>query len=131
MWSTGITVSYGYAGSSNGIERYGWTANLEWQASASNGSPVEGTIHTRYAEDTLEKAIDMVMEMANQFGVQFQDLGKGAVPCIYCKYETADEKDILLDNWKQILNDEARRRKWISYKVDEFGFESYAIENKL
>lgn len=127
MWSTGITVWYGYAGSHNGIERYGWAGSLDWHANASNGSPIEGTIHTRYFEDTLEKAIDMVIEMADRFGVKFHPQEE-AVPYLYYKGDGEDKENKPPENWRQLLNAEARRRKWASYKVNEFGFESFAVK---
>ena len=121
VWSTGITVKYGYAGSSG----YGWWAYCTWTMGGHcEPGCMEGRLGTRYGEETLSKAVDCVLELAKRMEVTFVDVrGKDGLitypegqPELYYEGDGGlEDGDPVPDNWKHILKEEAERIGFQSY----------------
>lgn len=133
IWSTGIIVKYGYAGSEaipghfrHRRDRYSWWAYCTWTMGGHcEPGRMEGKLGTRYAEKTLSKAVDCVLELARKMDVTFVDVrGEGGLisypegqPELY--YEGDGEMadgDPVPDNWKFLLKEEAKRIGFQSYR---------------
>lgn len=118
LYAVTCVVHEGYAGG----DRRGWAAAISWQDGRfCQPRTVEGTIRTRYFEETLEKAIDAVVEVAESFGLPLGFTGSmGEMPlALYYKGDGGDPDYRPPCEWsacKQLLRDEARRRGWESYE---------------
>lgn len=112
IWSTGITIHYGYAGS----DRHGWGAKCTFD----QGTPcklgyINGTIKTRYYEKTLAQAIQCVRDMANRLGVIFVSSIFDA-PMIDYEGDGESTNYPPPENWRAMLQEEAKRIGWVTYK---------------
>lgn len=116
LWSTGITVKYGYGGTRKGEEYSGWWAELKWTSGGfCTPGTMEGDIHTRYAEATMSEAIDYVVAVADRFGIT---QGPTGAP-FHLYYETDGENPDWPppDGWRAMLQEEAKRRGWGTYDM--------------
>ena len=107
LHATTMVVWYGYSGSN----KYGWWAECHWQDKKfCESKTVEGKIYTRYAEETLTIAIDAILEVINTFGLKLWDKFS-----LYYKDDGENKEYPPPKSWKQILQEEARKRHCETY----------------
>lgn len=121
-WATGITVKYGYSGSS----LYGWSAKVDFYDSGfcdddtdSGAVSTEGTLHTRYFvregdgpdADGLAAAVDAVKRDAERLGIDFSR-SEAVPPTVYYLLNGEDKDYPPPDGWRELVNTQARRLGW-------------------
>jgi len=117
LWTVGVTVNYGYAGSG----RNGWYAEIGWHdGRIIEPGVIEGKIYTRHHEPTLAGALDAVMAQAVRFGIL---LGMGQDDALgFALFYEGDGDDPSYPppaGWRAMLREEAARRGWrCIYKGD-------------
>lgn len=140
-WSTGITVRYAYAGTSNRdghcVAEYGWMASLNFLDDGFNSDDrdngqisTEGTLRTRYfvrAHDehappnvvseghrkALQVAIDVLRADAERLGVRFSSAASG--PWLYYQGDGESDEWPPPDGWRLLLAEQATRLGWETY----------------
>lgn len=109
LFATTIVVQYHPTAFEN---HSGWSATVRWRGgNYCEPGFVEGDISTRYFEKTLSGAIDMVLEIKNQFGL------KEDISGIALFYKGDDENEYFPppSNYKELLKAEANKRNWKTY----------------
>ncbi|WPS85602.1 hypothetical protein SMD22_00655 (plasmid) [Brevibacillus halotolerans] len=116
LFTTGITVFCAPIETNKSVERYGWMASLDWQEPGiDKPKTVQGTIKTRYFEETLEEAIETVLTLAAQWGIKpFPTMNM----FLYYKGEGEDTDFPPPENYREMLRMEAERRGWETYTED-------------
>jgi len=112
LWSVGITLKFGYAG--GGL--YGWWAWVDFENSAEpvTDGCMSGRVSTKYGIDIC-KAIDQVLELCSQIGVEFIEHAD-CLPAVYY-LQDGDSKDYPPpEGWREILKAQADRIGWNTYK---------------
>lgn len=115
LWATGVTLKYGYSG--GGL--YGWTAEICWfDNKFCEDKAVQGRIVTRYFEESIELAIDTVMEVFEQFNIKKTDnefIGFN----LYYEGDGEDKEWPPPEGYRKLLRDEAEKRGWKTYTREE------------
>ncbi|MFF2532304.1 hypothetical protein ACFVS2_25680 [Brevibacillus sp. NPDC058079] len=116
LFTAGITVFYGYAGTNKGVERYGWAATLDWQGKETfDSTMLQGTIETRYFTDTLEEAIDSIFKLTQKWSIKpFPMMNM----FLFYKGDGNDSDFPPPKNYREMLRIEAEKRGWDTYKED-------------
>lgn len=70
----------------------------------------EGVLHTRYFIPDPGQAVDLVVEMAKQFGVEFKAIPERE-PTVYMDGD-GESDGWYPDNWQEICNEQATRIGW-------------------
>lgn len=113
LWTTGITVKYGYGGS----DKHGWTADINWYDDGfCSENTVEGIIKTRYFVEDISRAIDLVLEVLKKFSIPFTKERGGDEPFLFYKGDGEDENWPPPKGWEKLLKKEAEKRGWKTYK---------------
>lgn len=115
LYSTHVTVWFGCGGTRLGRDWDGWWAKLQWtDGNYSDGNgPVEGEIHTSYAQPTLQQAINRIVGYADRLGVC---LYRDADNWCLCYSQDGDDRDYPPpEGWLDMLAAEAARRGWSSH----------------
>jgi hypothetical protein len=115
LWSTGVVLKYGYAGGG----RHGWVAEINWcDSKFCEEKAVQGTITTTYFEETIEKAIDTVMEVFEKF--KLRKVGDELVGFnLYYIGDGEDEEYPPPKGYIKLLREEAHKRGWKTYSREE------------
>lgn len=107
-WTTGITVYN---------TEDGWSASCDWQFGKHMESGcMEGTIGTRYCEESLQKAIDYVLDCMDKMGVKRSDEVEELNDVLgFALYYDEESEEELTEWLKAEIKNEADRRGWKCY----------------
>lgn len=107
LWTTGITVDYGYSGGG----KYGWSAKCNWQGgNFMQSGYMEGEIRTRYYEPTITEAINNVLELMTAFGIKPINIISDSEFALYRNEEEEQAEEMM-----QQMRIEATKRGWSYY----------------
>ena len=108
-WSTGIVLRYGYTGG-------GWVAYCEFQDSGHcQDESTQGHLTTRHYVP-LETAIDLLHKDATRLGIAFITTGLSSAPMLYYEDDGDSKEYPPPDNWRAILQEQAERIGWATYR---------------
>jgi hypothetical protein len=109
-WTTCVVLTWKPRTLSDG----GWWATIKWSwGKFCDPEMVEGEIRTRYPTG-LRRAIDQVMDMANQFGVVTPP---GVGMALYVEGDGENPEFAFPKGWRNKVRREAERRGWDSYRA--------------
>lgn len=105
IWTTGITVKH-YNGR--------WGALCDWHSgNFMQDGYMQGRIFTRYYEDTIEKAIDFVLEFMERMGVKRADEIEEMTDFHNFEiYFNSDEDTPQNEKVLRCIREEAKKRGW-------------------
>lgn len=116
-WSTGIKVRY--------VEPYEgkparWSASADfYDAGFCQDPSTEGHFHTRYAQESLSAAIDVLKADMERMGIVWADWVP-TTPSLYVEGDGKRDDVPLPTNWRELVNAEAERIGWhASYAREE------------
>ena len=109
-WTTGITLSH--------IEE-GWFATCYWRCGVSHKpGDMEGSINTRYCNESLSDAIDYVLACMSHMNVKRSDELEELKSMGFALYYEDDSIEALSEAFKQEMRNEAHKRGWRTYEED-------------
>jgi hypothetical protein len=104
-WSTGIMVRY-YADGEQ------WSISLEFKDNGfCDKASTEGRLSLRYAVTDLSAGIDTLKADAERLGITWI-AQVPSCPTVYMDGDGEDEDRDYPENWRKVINDQARRLGW-------------------
>ena len=109
-WTTGITLSH--------IEE-GWFASCDWRYGVTHKEgDMEGSINTRYCNESLAEAIDYVLACMAHMNIKRADEVEEIKDLGFALYYEDDQMKDLPEEFKEEMRSEAHKRGWIAYEED-------------